>query len=157
MDDEDKPIRLKTLTAAENFTHPIIANKLRAMAFDKELSQKSPDEQEQIFKVAGKLVGEDLLPRIREMLDKKALFGFGKGQGKNSKLLAVRALEHIPGPESAGILEDLVDDKNTLVKAKAQRALRANEEQTHQQVHREGSAEGSEDTEEDDNDTTNKK
>ncbi|MEE9270351.1 MAG: HEAT repeat domain-containing protein [Candidatus Krumholzibacteria bacterium] len=134
MDDEDKHIRMKTLSAVEEFQHPIIANKVAALAFEKELGQKGFDEQEQVFKVAGKLAGDDMLPRVREMLDKKSLFGLGKGHGKQGRLLAVRALEQIGGPEAAGILEDLAQDKDTLVKAKAQRALRANEQQLHSQA-----------------------
>jgi HEAT repeat protein len=141
LDDEDKHIRMKTLSAAEEFRHPIISNKVAALAFDKELGQKGFDEQEQVFKVAGKLAGDELLPRIREMLDKKSLFGLGKGQGKQGRLLAVRALEQIGGPEAAGILEDLVGDKDTLVKAKAQRALRANEQQLHSEAADEQAAE----------------
>lgn len=124
LEDPDKHVRFRTLAAAERIEHPILTNKVWAMIAGKELGQRSLDEQEHFFKTAGRLKGKEMLPAIKGILDKKKLFGLGKG-AKEDKLLAIRALEQIGGPESVGMLEGLVDDKNTLVKTKARRAIQA--------------------------------
>jgi hypothetical protein len=124
LDHSEKSTRMKTLAAMETLDSAIIANKLVALAFDKELADKRLDEQEHVFRALGKVVGVRALPHIRQMLEKRSRFGFG-GQGKNDKMLAVRALEHILSRESIGLLQTLATDSNGLVKAKALRALKS--------------------------------
>jgi HEAT repeat protein len=124
LDDADKQIRMKTLSAVENMENPIITNKLVAVAFDKDLSKKGFDEQEHIFKAVGKLAGENILPELADMVEKKNnLFSFGKQQNKQSKLLAIRALENIKTAAAVDVLETLARDTNDLVKSRARRVL----------------------------------
>lgn len=124
LDHEDKSTRVKTLAAMEEVKSPIIINKLMAVAFDKEMSDKTSDEQEHVFRTLGKCAGIRALPDIKRMLEKKNPFGFGKGQKQQDKILAIRALEHIETDESLRILRDLANDPSAPVKVKAQRVLR---------------------------------
>lgn len=123
LDDNDQRIRIKATTAVANMKCQSLATKIVDMAFDKELSTRSMEEQEQVFRAAGRLGGETLVPRLRRMVEKKGLLGIGKGPSKENKLLAIRALEEIQAPDSIQILEQLANDSEGLVKAKAKRAL----------------------------------
>jgi hypothetical protein len=125
LEHDDKSTRTKTLIAMEELNSPIAANKLMALAFDKELSDKTMDEQEQVFRTLGKCAGDRALPQIKKMLDKKSAFGFGRSAKQQNKVLAIRALEHIQSVESVKILRSLASDSNSMVKSKAQRALKA--------------------------------
>lgn len=123
IDDADKQIRMKTLSAVENMVNPIITNKLVAVAFDKDLAKKAFDEQEHIFKALGKLAGESILAELSDMAEKKNLFVFGKQQSKQNKLLAIRALENIKTAAAVDVLEILARDPNDVVKSRARRVL----------------------------------
>jgi HEAT repeat protein len=125
LDHDDRSTRVKTLVAMEEVKSPIITNKLMAVAFDKELSDKTSDEQEHVFRTLGKCAGVRALPDIKRMLEKRSRFGFGKGQKQQDKVLAIRALEHIQAEESVRLLRELADDASAPIKVKAQRVLRA--------------------------------
>ena len=128
IDDVDKRIRIKTMAAIRDLNSPIILNKLIAVAFDKQFAGKTFDEQEQLFRVVGKQAGNDILPHIRSMIEKKSRLPFMKNQTKQNKLLAIRALENIATPESMNLLRVLAEDANDLVKSMARRALRVGQE-----------------------------
>jgi HEAT repeat protein len=121
IEDEDKQIRFKVLGAIEHLDDPVIVRKIEDLAFSKELSKKSLDEQEAVFQALGKVVAERALPKIRAMVEKKNIFPFGRS--KDYKLVAIRALEHIQSPESLEILSKLAEDSNRLVQSKAKRAI----------------------------------
>lgn len=125
LDHDDKSTRTKTLVALEELNSPIVSNKLMALAFDKELSDKTMDEQEQVFRTLGKCVGARALPEIKKMLDKKNAFGFGRSAKQQHKVLAVRALEHIQCAGSLALLRAMAKDSSNMVKSKVHRALRA--------------------------------
>lgn len=135
LDDDDKHIRMTTLTAIENLEGPVLRNKLVALAFDKESGKRDGDEKERVFKLAGKYAGNDIIPQIRKMVEKKNWFPFGRDQGKQDKLLAIAGLESIPTEESISFLEDLAEDPNDVVKSRARRALRVIQEMQGKQEH----------------------
>jgi HEAT repeat protein len=125
LEHDDKQTRLKALGAMENVSSPIILNRIMLLAFDKELGGRSPDEREHVFRTLGKCVGTRALPDIKRMLSKKTPFGFGKGQKQQAKVLAIRALEHMPGDEALVMLGEMAADTNGFVKSRAQRALKS--------------------------------
>lgn len=128
LEDADKHIRVKILSAIEKMPHAIVRNKLLVMAFDKELDRRDSDEQEYIFRALGKLAGEEALPKLKHMLEKKNPLARVFGKKKHIKTLALRALEHINSPESMILLSGLAEDSDRLIKSKAQRALVALQE-----------------------------
>lgn len=127
LDDPGDHVRSRALVAVEEMADPVLARKVRSIAFGKEISRRNIEEQELVFRVLGKLNGTEALPEIRRMVEKKHVFGLGGSHGKQKKLLAIRALEHIEGAEAREILEQLAEDSNSTVRSRAQRVLGSRE------------------------------
>jgi hypothetical protein len=128
LEDQDAGIRMKTLSAIEEFKNPMLINKVTALCFSEDNTSRSTDEMERLFKTVGKLAGESSLPAIGQMIKRKGWMPFGRGRDKQSKLLAITALRYIPGAESLNLLRELANDGDNLVKTKALFMLRQIEE-----------------------------
>jgi HEAT repeat protein len=122
--DGDPGIRAKTFAAVEDFHHPQVTAKVLEACFTDENAPRSPDELERMFRAAGKLGGRGALGSIRKMLGKGSWLRLGKGRGKQNKLLAITALRYIPGPEAMELLKEFAEDGDSLVRTKAQYALK---------------------------------
>lgn len=124
LDDENKHIRMKTLNAVGHIEYPIMMKKVLELAFEEDLVLKNMDEQERIFRTVGKIGGERVLPQIAGMIrDRNILLLGRKKPNKRNKILAIRALEHIAGPDSSGLLDKLARDADEMVRAMAQQAI----------------------------------
>jgi hypothetical protein len=86
---------------------------------------KSAEELEFMFRALGKVAGIEVLPRLRQIVEKKHLLPSGKARSKRDKILALTALRYIPGEESRGLSERLSHDTDQLVKTKAQHVLKS--------------------------------
>jgi hypothetical protein len=126
MADENKQIRFHAMEVAAGKGDPRVLERLGELAFGKELSDRSNDEQEMIFKVLGQLGHPGTVEELKKFVEKKSLMNFG-GFGKNreNKFLAIRALENIKSPASLHLLKKLAEDSNDLVKSRAQRSYDA--------------------------------
>ena len=127
--DGDKDVRIGSLAAVEELGSPSIVSKVTSMCFDEDLTAKSMDELERLFRTAGKLAGASILPRLQRMAASRGLFPMGGGRVRQNKLLAVTALRFIPEQESRKTLNKLAGDGDKLVKSKAQHALNLQDEQ----------------------------
>lgn len=124
LDDQDKGIRLKTLGVVSGVDASVVRDKLVAIAFGKEFTEREFDEQMEIFKALGRIVGEDALPRLKESVGKKNFLGFAKRHNKENKLLAIEALEQMDEPGAKRLLADLAKDSDDGVSTRAAEALR---------------------------------
>jgi HEAT repeat protein len=124
LDDADKGIRLKTLGVVSGVDASVVRDKLVAIAFGKEFTEREFDEQMEIFKALGRVVGEDALPRLKQSVGKKNFLGFAKRHSKENKLLAIEALEQMDEPGAIRLLEDLARDSDENVCTRASEALR---------------------------------
>jgi HEAT repeat protein len=120
LEDEEKKIRMKALGALEGKAYPEIRQKLDALAFDKELTKKTHDEQEAIFMILGSVGDAETVKRIEDLIVKKNKF-FNRNRSNN--VLAIRALEKIKEPSAVRLLEKLANDSSPLVQTQARRAL----------------------------------
>ncbi len=127
LDDTDKGIRLKTLAVVSTVDASVVRDKLVAIAFGKEFTEREFDEQMEIFKALGRVVGEDALPKLRQTVGKKSFLGFAKRQNKENKLLAIEALEQMDEPGAKRLLRDLAEDSDDNVRSRAADALREHE------------------------------
>ena len=123
LDDEEKSVRMKALGAAEALRHFLTTTKVVKLAESKELSNRSLEERECVFRTLAVLDHERTLTKIRQSLEKRSFFSFGKTQAKEDKLIAIRALERIGGLDAERLLARLANDSSNLVKSKARRAL----------------------------------
>ena len=124
LDDENKQIRMKTLKSVGSIENQIIMNKVMELAFEEDLELKNMDEQEHIFRTVGKLAGDRVLPQITGMIRERNVLLFSKKKpNKRRKILAIRALEHIEGPEAFGLLDRLARDSDDMVRTIAQQAV----------------------------------
>ncbi len=131
LDDEDKQVRMKTLKAVEHIGNSVITNTVMELAFEEDLELKNMEEQERIFRTVGKLAGERVLPQIAGMVRERNILLFGKKKSsKRKKILAIRALEHISGPESSSLLEKLTRDSDDIVRKLARQAVADREERS---------------------------
>jgi len=121
---DDMSVRIKTFAAVEEFRHSLIIDKVTSLCFAEDIETKSTDELERMFRAVGKLAGEKVLVPLEQMIKKKKWLLFSNSQNKQKKLLVITALRYIPGLESLKMLRKLADDGNSLVKTKAQYALR---------------------------------
>lgn len=124
LDDTDKRIRLKTLGVVSSMDAAPVRDKLFSIAFGREFTEREFDEQIEIFKALGRVVGEDALPRIKQNVGKKNFLGFAKRHNRESKLLAIEALEEMDERSAVRLLEDLAKDSDDGVKSRASEALR---------------------------------
>jgi len=127
--DGDADVRIDTLAAIEELRIPSLAARVTSMCFEEDLSAKSMKELERLFRTAGKIAGESILPRIRSMAASRGFFRKAGSRARQNKLLAVTALRCIPGQESRDTLDKLARDRDKLVRSMAQRALSAHGEQ----------------------------
>ncbi len=118
--DENKVIRLHALETVAAKNDPRVLQRIVEIAFEKELAERDPDEQEAVFKVLGRLGNASTVEDLKRFLEKKSFIQFGRG--RENKLLAIRALECIKSPAALSMLKKLTSDSNDLVQAQAQRA-----------------------------------
>lgn len=121
LSDLDKRVRIRVLEALCNRNEPKVREKLSEIAFAKDLADRSPDEQEAIFKTLGSVGDAHTVDQLRAMLEKRKLIQIGKG-GNESKLLAIRALERLRDRTALDVLARLCEDGNEAVRLRAQRA-----------------------------------
>ncbi len=120
LEDPEKEIRIKVLEALQGRKEPEVLEKVSDMAFTKGVAHPSLDEQEAIFKTLGRIGNEETVKRIAKMLEKRRFWHFSAS--RESKFLAIIALENIHTRKSLGVLEKLAKDSNSLVKGRATRA-----------------------------------
>ncbi len=121
--DLDRRVRLKVLDVLCDRREPRVRDRLTEMAFAKEISERSPDEQEAIFKTLGHVGDGSTVVQLRAMVEKRRLLAMAKGP--DLKLLAIRALERIHDAGALDLLLRLSDDPADAVKQRAQRAHQA--------------------------------
>jgi hypothetical protein len=119
LESPDASDRITALTAIESFKHPLIVKEVTTLCFERDTATKDPEELEHLFRAAGKLAGESVLPQVKQMTKKHGWLPLGKGRVRQDKLLAITALRNIPGRESVKILTELSSDSDSLVKTKA--------------------------------------
>ncbi len=124
LDDTDKGIRVKTLRVVSGMEATVVRDKLVDIAFGKEFAEREFDEQMEIFKALGRVMGEDALPHLKQSVGKKNFLGFAKRHNKENKLLAIEALEQMDEPGARRLLDDLAKDSDENVSARAADALR---------------------------------
>ncbi len=120
LDDLDKRIRLRVLEALSDHNHALVREKISAIAFGKEFSERAADEQEAFFRTLGSVGNIHTVDQIRAMIEKRRRIGTGKGS--DTKLLAIRALERIKHRSALDLLERLVEDSSEAVRLRAARA-----------------------------------
>lgn len=120
LNDEEKKIRMKALGALEGKNYPEVRQQLDLLAFDKDVSKKSHDEQEAIFMILGSVGDGETVRKLRNMTGKRSMLF---GRKRDNSVLAIRALEKIKLPESIQLLEELAGDSSPLVQTQAKRAL----------------------------------
>lgn len=123
LDDPDKNVRLKTLAAISGVSAPLVRETIEEKAFNKDLGQRDDDEQLEIFRAYGRAAGVDAISRLRQTTGKRNMFGFGKRQATENRLLAIGALEFIHEPESKDFLEELTRDSDESVRTRAAAVL----------------------------------
>ncbi len=123
--DGDADVRIETLAAIEEMRSPSLVTRVTSMCFEEDLTAKSMKELERLFRTAGKLGGESILPRIRSMAASRGFFRRAGSRARQNKLLAITALRVIPGQDARDALEKLAGDRDKLVKSMAQRAVDA--------------------------------
>jgi HEAT repeat protein len=128
LDDADKAVRLKTLAVVSDVDAAVVREKLVEIAFGKEFAEREFDEQTEIFKALGKVVGEAALPKLRNNVGKRGFLGLAKRHTKMNKLLAIEALEQIDRPGAKKLLDDLANDSDDAVRSRAAEALGTKEE-----------------------------
>jgi hypothetical protein len=128
LDDADKSVRLKTLAVVSDVDASVVRERLVEIAFGKEFTEREFDEQAEIFKALGKVVGEAALPKLKHSVGKKSFLGLAKRQTKMNKLLAIEALEQIDKPGAKKLLGDLANDSDDAVRSRAAEALGTREE-----------------------------
>ena len=117
LDDEDKQVRMRTLKEIARLANPVIIEKVLELAFDEDLEMKNMDEQERIFTAVGMLAGERVLPQISGMIRTRSINLFSRNKpNKRKKILAIRALEHIPGAEAKNLLDKLTGDSDDVIR-----------------------------------------
>jgi hypothetical protein len=121
--DLDRRVRIRVLDALCERREPRVRERLTEMAFAKELSERSTDEQEAIFKTLGHVGDASTVVQLRAMVEKRRLLPMAKGP--DLKLLAIRALERIHDAAALELLARLADDPADAVKQRAQRAQQA--------------------------------
>jgi hypothetical protein len=109
--------------AAAKKQDPRVIERMAELAFSKELSERSADEQELIFRLLGHVGDAGTVERLKKFVEKKNIMLFGKN--RENKLLAIRALETIKSPAALGLLKKLADDSNDAVKTRAKRSFEA--------------------------------
>jgi hypothetical protein len=122
--DSDATIRIRTLAAAEEFRHPLMLDSVTALCRAEDFGTRSAEELEHMFRAFGKLAGEDALPMIQRMMKRRGWLPSAKARRRQNTLLAITALRCIPGDESGRILQKLAKAGDSLVRTKAQYALR---------------------------------
>jgi hypothetical protein len=126
MTDENKQIRMHAMEAAAQKEDPRVLERMTAMAFGKELSERPSDEQVLVFKVLGQIGSPATVEELKKFVEKKSIMNFGKN--RENKFLAIRALENLRTPASLNLLKKLAADSNDLVKTRA--------EQTYEVLHK---------------------
>jgi len=121
--DLDRRVRIRVLDALCDRREPRVRERLTEMAFARELSERSTDEQEAIFKTLGHVGDASTVVQLRALVEKRRLLPMGKGP--DLKLLAIRALERIHDAGALELLTRLADDPADAVKQRAQRAQQA--------------------------------
>jgi HEAT repeat protein len=128
LDDADKGVRVKTLAVVSDVDATVVRDRLIEIAFGKEFTEREFDEQAEIFKALGRVVGEAALPKLKHSVGKKSFLGLAKRHTKMNKLLAIEALEQIDRPGAKKLLGDLANDSDDTVRSRAAEALGTREE-----------------------------
>lgn len=118
--DLDRRVRLKVLDVLCDRRDPRVRERMTEMAFAKELGERSPDEQEAVFKTLGHVGDAGTVVQLRALVEKRRLLPLAKGP--DMKLLAIRALEHIHDAGALDLLARLCEDTADPVRQRAQRA-----------------------------------
>jgi HEAT repeat protein len=118
--DLDRRVRIRVLEALCDRREPRVRERLTEMAFAKDISERSNDEQEAIFKTLGHVGDASTVVHLRALVEKRRLLPIVKGP--DMKLLAIRALERIHDAGALEILTRLSEDPADAVKNRAQRA-----------------------------------
>ncbi|MDD3642701.1 MAG: HEAT repeat domain-containing protein [Candidatus Krumholzibacteria bacterium] len=121
--DDDAGVRIEAVAAVEDLRHPSIVAAVTAGCFEQDIAARSMEELERLFRAVGKLDGESVLPRVGQMASERCFLSINRARARRSKLLAVTALRHIPGPEALAMLNGLARDGHALVRRKALHAL----------------------------------
>jgi len=121
--DGDKAIRCKAMQVGAARRFPQVARHLNALAFGKELHDKDPDEQEAIFKALGMVGDAVTVEHLRRFVEKHHFVKLARK--RDSKALAIRALEYIQDTSAVDLLQKLSRDSNEAVRTRAVRALGA--------------------------------
>src|SRR5262249_5153929 len=121
--DLDRRVRLRVLDALCDRREPRVRERLTEMAFAKEITERSTDEQEAIFKTLGHVGDGSTVVQLRAMVEKRRLLPIAKGP--DVKLLAIRALERIHDIGALELLTRLTEDPSEAVRQRAQRAQQA--------------------------------
>jgi hypothetical protein len=119
LNDPDKRVRLKVLEALLERPQPRVREVLSAMAFGKELAERSADEQDAIFRALGHVGDATTVAHLRAMVERRKI---GLGKGNEPKLLALRALEKIHDRSALELVARLAEDPNEAVRLRALRA-----------------------------------
>ncbi len=123
--DENQGVRVRTFASLDRLRNPLIVNELTSLCFAEQTLLKNSEELEFMFRALGKVAGIAVLPRLRQIVEKKHLLSSGKARSKRDKILALTALRYIPGEEARGVIEKLSQDGDQLVKTKALHVLKA--------------------------------
>jgi HEAT repeat protein len=118
--DLDRRVRLRVLDALGARREPRVRERLTEMAFAKDLGERAPDEQEEIFKTLGHVGDAGTVVQLRSLVEKRRLMSIGRGA--DAKLLAIRALERIHDAGAVELLVRLGEDPAEAVRLRAQRA-----------------------------------
>jgi hypothetical protein len=122
LEDSDQTVRIRAVGALGEKNSPVARDKITSIAFSKELGHKNLEEQEAIFSALGRIGNKATLNRIEKMLRKKHLLHPSKS--RETKMLAIRALDNLSEEAAVSLLEKLADDANDAVRRRAQLALK---------------------------------
>ncbi|HWI40581.1 MAG TPA: HEAT repeat domain-containing protein, partial [Verrucomicrobiae bacterium] len=104
LQDENVNLRVRALQALGAARYLPALKNIEAMAEAKDFAERTPGERIAVYEALGLLAGESMLPRLREMLKKRFLFG--RARDKESVACAVAALRRIRTPGAVRVLEE---------------------------------------------------
>ncbi len=128
LDDEDENVRIKTLNAISKINSPGIKDKVISLAMSKNILDRSAREQEHTFRSLGILLGTEIIPLLNELTTGNKLRSLSK-KHKNYKMLAICALEQIIDSEALSLLQKFSSDRDAVIRARANKAIRSLEKQ----------------------------
>lgn len=125
LEDEDKHLRLRALSALQTAGATTAAEKILWLCFDEEAPKRDADEAKRLFEAAGALGGSEALDRVESVLGKRSWLRLGGAQaGKEQKLLAISLLGAAGGARARNMLRKLAADGSASVRRRAEEALK---------------------------------